>query len=120
MKRKRLPFVAAVPIPTKGRDGRRLSKRRRLKAVDKALKGFHEMFDGAKEIPSPGTYKTRAGRTLVERGEPLVISMTTRAVFRKQRRKVEALIGEVGDDLNQEAMAVIAFDSGEGGLLFMD
>lgn len=120
MQRKKLPFVAAVPIPTLDRNGRRLPKKRRKKAVDKVMKELDALFGGAKVIPSPATYRTKSGRTLVEEKEPLVISMTTRTLFRKHNRKVEELASHVGDDLDQEAMAVIAFDSGEGGLLFMD
>lgn len=120
MKRKKLPFVAAVPVPTRDRSGRRLPSKTRRRAIDKVLEKFHELFGGAKAIPSPATYKTISGKTIVEENEPLVISMTTRRTYLKHKKEVEKLASEVGDELNQEAMAVIAFDAGEGGLIFRE
>lgn len=120
MQRKKLPFVVAVPIPTRDRNGRPLPRKARSKAIAKVLKRFDELFGGAKEIASPGTYKARSGKTIVEEREPLVISMTTRRFYLRQKDEVEKLASQVGDELNQEAMAVVAFDSGEGVLLLMD
>lgn len=115
-----MPYVAALPVPTLDRKGHRLAKNRRDKAVKKVLKRFDELFGGAKVVPSPATYRTLSGITLVEEREPLVLSMTTRKTYAKHRKTVEQLAVEVGEDLNQESMVVIAFDSGKGVLLFME
>ena len=119
MKRMRLPYVVAVPIPTKDSKGRRLPGKKVKKAEKRMLLGFRGFFGGAKSIPSPGVYKTLSGKVIVEKDEPLVISMTTKGKYLKHKAKVETLIDSVGDDLNQESMAVIAFDGQEGGLIFM-
>lgn len=116
---KRLPFVVALPIPTKDRDGRLIQAARRRAATETVLKEFDRLFGGAKVLRSPATYRTLSGITIIEEDEPFVLSMTTKMTFLKHRRAVGRLATEVGTFVNQEAMAVIAFDSSEGGLYFM-
>lgn len=120
MKSKKLPFVVALPIPTRDRHGRRLARGRRKQAIDTVLAEVDRLFGGAKAIQSPATYRTLAGKTIVEEREPLVLSMTTRKECMRYKDAVKRIAAIVGKELDQESMAIIAFDAGEGELLYMD
>jgi len=57
---------------------------------------------------------------VVEKGQTVVVVMTTRKEYRARRGEIEELVDEVAKTLNQEAMAVIVSKASDGYLLFPD
>ena len=78
---------------------------------------FGDWFGGATPLPSQGVWRMHDGRVLLDKGQTVVLSMTTKARFLKFRARVEELVDRVGDLLKQEAMAVIAFRRSDGFLV---
>jgi len=115
----RLDYVVIVPVPTLDRGHRRLAVKRRRQATDLLLKAFTRWFGGATALPSLGTWEMLDGSGIaIDRNQTVVFSMTTRVVWRKQRARVVRLASQVGDLLDQEAMAVVAFAKADGLLVF--
>lgn len=124
MRIKSLPYLVAVPIPTRYRTDereRRIPGRLRDRAVEKVMLKFGDWFGGATPIPWPcmGVWRTLGGSGLsIEKGQVVVTVMTTRALYRRNRRRIERLVAEIGRMLQQEAMAVLAMPASEGFLLY--
>ncbi len=57
---------------------------------------------------------------VVEKGQTVVVVMTTRKEYRARRGEIEELVDEVAKTLDQEAMAVIVYKASDGYLLFPD
>jgi hypothetical protein len=117
----RLPYIVAVPIPTRDRAQRRIPKARRKVATEKVLKAFGEWFGGATAMPWPclGTWTMVDGSgVVVEKGQTVVVVMTTRKDYRARRGAIEHLVDDVAKKLDQEAMAVIVSKASDGYLLF--
>lgn len=98
-----------------------MSKERREAATARTLKAFGEWFGGATAMPWPclGTWTMLDGTgVVVEKGQTVVVVMTTRVEYRARRESIEALVDKVARDLDQEAMAVIVTKASEDYLLF--
>ncbi len=116
-----MSYVVAVPFPSLTRTNKAVSKRKLERATELLLKAFGEMFGGATAMPCLGTWEMLDGSGLaVDRGQTVVVSMTTREAFLKHRERVAGIVSEVGDLLDQEGMAVIAYSSADGFLLLPD
>jgi hypothetical protein len=84
-------------------------------AIEMLLNAFAKWFGGASAMPSLGTWRMRDGSGVeIDRGQTVIASMTTRREFRKRRAAIRHIARRVGDLLNQEAMAVIAYPASEG------
>lgn len=57
---------------------------------------------------------------VVEKGQTVVVVMTTRKDYRARREAIEHLVDDVAKMLDQEAMAVIVSKASDGHLLFLD
>ena len=57
---------------------------------------------------------------MVEKGQTVVVVMTTRKDYRERREAIEHLVDDVAKKLDQEAMAVIVSKASDGYLLFPD
>jgi len=123
MKIQRLPYLVAVPIPTRDRNHKRISKGRCRGATEMVMKAFGEWFGGATAMPWPclGTWTMVDGSgVVVEKGQTVVVVMTTRKDYRARREAIEHLVDDVAKALDQEAMAVIVSKASDGYLLFPD
>ena len=76
-----------------------------------ALKRFEELFSGATSMSSNGIVRLLDGTVLVDSNQTLVVSGTTHREFLRQHKKVEQLALRVGEMLDQESVAVLAFAS---------
>ena len=118
---KRLSYLVAVPIPKLNKEKRRLTKAKVDKATERLLKAFGEWFGGATAMPCLGTWEMLDGSGMaVDKDQTVVVAMTTRKQFQKFRRRIEQVVGEVGDLLEQGGMAVIAYPTAEGFLLLLE
>lgn len=82
---------------------------------------FGEWFGGASAMAWPclGTWTRLDGSgVVVEKGQTVVVVMTTRREYLARRRAIERLVDGVAWSLEQEAMAVIACPASESYLLF--
>ena len=123
MKILRLPYLVAVPIPTRGRHHKRISRARCGTATKRVMKSFGEWFGGATAMAWPclGTWTMVDGSgVVVEKGQTVVVVMTTRKDYRAHREAIEHLVDDVAKMLDQEAMAVIVSKASDGYLLFPD
>jgi hypothetical protein len=121
MRVQRLPYLVAVPIPTRDRAHRRIPKVRCGMATKTVMKAFGEWFGGATAMPWPclGTWTMVDGSgVVVEKGQTVVVVMTTRKDYRAHRGAIEHLVEDVAKMLDQEAMAVIVSKASDGYLLF--
>jgi hypothetical protein len=55
---------------------------------------------------------------VVEKGQIVVVVLTTRKDYRTRREAIENLVNDVATALDQEAMAVIVSKASDGYLLF--
>ncbi len=118
---KRLSYLVAVPIPRLNKEKKRLAKSKVNKATERLLKAFGEWFGGATTMPCLGTWEMLDGSGVaVDKNQTVVMAMTTRKQFQKFRRQIEQVVEEVGDLLEQEGMAVIAYPTAEGFLLLLE
>lgn len=70
-----------------------------------------ECFGGATAVPAPGT-NIVGGKVLYEVGQTLVVSACeSREEFLANRDRIEAFVTQMGEELNQDAVFVLAFDS---------
>ena len=123
MRIRRFPYLVAVPIPTRDRRHRRILKAECRAATEAILEAFGEWFGGATAMAWPclGTWTMLDGSGVaVEKGQTVVVVMTTRPEYLLRRRAIENLVDGVAKDLRQEAMAVIAANASDGYLLFPD
>ncbi|MBI4738808.1 hypothetical protein HY772_04565 [Candidatus Woesearchaeota archaeon] len=110
----KLPYLVAIVIPSLGRKAEeRLTKVERNAIIQMALKRFEELFGGATpmKIPPGGIVRLTDGTVLVDHNQTLVVSGTTRGEFLRWRKEVEHLALQVGEKLDQESVAVLAFAS---------
>src|SRR5258708_2098824 len=108
MKIQRLPYFVAVPIPTRDRNHQRVPKGRCRAATGRMMKAFGEWFGGATAMPWPclGTWTMVDGSgVVVEKGQTVVIVMTSRKDYRARREAIEHLVDDVATMLDQEVMA---------------
>jgi hypothetical protein len=62
-------------------------------------------------VPAPGT-NIVGGKVLYEAGQTLVVSACdSREDFLDRRDRIEGFVTRMGEDLNQDAVFVLAFDS---------
>lgn len=114
MRIQKLPYLVAIVIPSLGRTAKeRLTKAQRNVIIQTALKRFEKLFGGATpmRLPPGGIVRLSDGTVLVDSNQTLVLSGTTRREFLRQRKEVEQLALQVGEMLNQESVAVLAFAS---------
>lgn len=114
MRIQKFSYLVAIVIPSLGRTTEeRLTKAQRNAVIETALKRFEELFGGATlmRIPPGGIVRLLDGTVLVDPKQTLVISGTTRGEFLKWRKEIEQLALEVGERLDQESVAVLAFAS---------
>lgn len=114
MRIQKLPCLVAIVIPSLGRTAKeRITKAQRNAVIQTALKRFKELFGGATpmSIPPGGIVRLLDGTVLVDPDQTLVVSGTTRSGFLRRRKEVGQLALQVGEMLNQESVAVIAFAS---------
>jgi hypothetical protein len=117
----RLPYLVAVPIPTRDRAHHRIPRKRCKVATETVMKAFGEWFGGATAMPWPclGTWTMVDGSgVVVEKGQMVVVVMTTRKDYRAYQGAIEHLVEGVAKMLDQEAMAVIVSKASDGYLLF--
>ena len=115
-------YLVAVPVPFLDRHGSELSGREVQRWVTLAQQELTECFGGATAVPAPGT-NIVGGKILYEAGQTLVVSACgSREEFLANRDRIEAFVTRMGEELNQVAVFVLAFDSdsflielGEGG-----
>jgi len=115
--RKKLNFMVAVPIPRFGQDRKALEKKRIDEAIREVVEAFSRWFGGAKVLHSVGAYRMMDGAVILDNEEPAVVSMTSRADYRKRKSDIEQMVDLIGAGLDQESMAVIACPA-EGFLVF--
>jgi hypothetical protein len=114
-----LRYLVAVPLPRLDRRGRRIGKVRQERARDRLMRAFGRWFGGATAMPCAGTWQPLDDRTImVDKGQIVVVSMTTKRQFRRRRPALARLVGALADELDQEAMAVISFPTAEGWIVF--
>lgn len=114
MKILRLPHLVAVVIPSLGRTKTvKLSRDRRNEAIKMVLKEFEKMFGGATpmRVPPGGITRMLNGEVLLDPGQTLVVSGTTRRPFLKRKNDIRRVAKKVGVMLDQEAVAALAFPS---------
>ena len=114
---KKLHFMIAVPIPRFDKSKRPIEKERIDEAIREVVEAFSRWFGGSKVLHSVGAYRMLDGSVVLDNEEPAVVSMTTRAEYRKRKPKIEELVDSVGSKLEQESMVVIACPA-EGFLVF--
>ena len=108
----KLPYLVMIVIPRLGRSkGKRLNKAQRRKAIVTALQALRALFGGATTMRSQGVTKMSDGTVLLDTGQTLVMSGTTRRKFLRRRKEVGRIAMRVGKMINQESMAVIAYPS---------
>lgn len=118
MRRARGHFVLLVPVPLKDRDDRPLSRARRRAMLHRLLTVLGSWFGSATALPSWGSWKESPdGPLSIDRGQAVVLVLTTPAKYRRRRPALTTLLRRVGLALDQEQMAAIAFRSARGSLL---
>jgi hypothetical protein len=104
-------YLVAVPVPFLDRRGRTLDEDEVRRWVALAQRELTECFGGATAVPAPGT-NIVGGKMLYEAGQILVVSACdSRDEFLAHRDRIEVFVGRMGDDLDQDAVFVLAFDS---------
>jgi hypothetical protein len=104
-------YLVALPIPFLDKHGRELSGGDTQRWVTRAQQELTESFGGATALPAPGT-NVVGGKVLYEAGQTLVVSACdSREEFLAHRDRIEAFVTRMGDELNQDAVFVLAFDS---------
>lgn len=104
-------YLAAVPVPFLDRRGRELSESKVQRWVALAQQELTQCFGGATAVPAPGT-NIVGGRILYEAGQVLVMSACDRREeFLAHRHRIEGFVIRMGEDLDQDAVFVLAFDS---------
>ena len=111
-------IVLIVPIPLKDRHGRPVARGRRRAVLNRLLLKLGALFGSATGLPSWGSWKKDA-RTPVslDRGQTVVLVLTTPGKLRRGRSRLTALLRAAGRELDQDQMAAIAFASARGTLL---
>lgn len=108
----KLPYLVAVVMPSLGRKkNQTLKKKKRQEAIEITLKELERLFGGATTMESQGVTRMIDGTILVDHNQTLVLTGTTRKEFLSRKAAVEKVAVEVGKMLNQEAVAVLAYDS---------
>jgi hypothetical protein len=104
-------YRMAVPVPSLDKRGRELIWSDVQRWVTLAQQELTECFGGATAVPAPGT-NIVGGRVLYEAGQVLVVSACdSREAFLANRDRIEAFVIRMGEELNQDAVFVLAFDS---------
>ena len=104
-------YLVAVPVPFLDGRGRELSGSAVERWVTLAQQELTECFGGATAVPAPGT-NIVGGKVLYEAGQTLVVSACdSREEFLARRDRIEAFVTRMGEELNQDAVFVLAFDS---------
>jgi hypothetical protein len=104
-------YPVAIPVPFLDRRGRELSEREVQRWVARAQHELTECFGGATAVPAPGT-NIVGGKILYEAGQVLVVAACdSRDEFLGHRNRIEAFVTLMGQELNQDAVFVLAFDS---------
>lgn len=116
-----LPFVVAIPIPRIDRTGRRVPATRVTQWKERALLVLGDCFGGAIATRSPGPYRHQDGTSVFDRDQWVVqAGCASREVYLRHRARIEAFAEEMGTQLRQEAVFVLACGFGESVLLFLD
>lgn len=111
-------FVLLVPIPDKDRQDVPVSTARRRAVLKRLLTALGSWFGSATALPSWGSWKESPGARLsIDRGQAVVLVMTTPGKYRRYKPALTRLLQGAGLALDQEQMAVIAFQSAKGSLL---
>ena len=106
-----LRFLVGIPIPSLDRNGNELGSSRTESWTRKIQASLTRCFGGATALQAPGTNVVDAG-VLYEEGQTLVLSACrNRKEFRAKRRLIKAIAARMGEDLDQESVFVLAFDS---------
>jgi hypothetical protein len=104
-------YLVAIPIPDLDRTGRKLESMRTAEWLNRARKELTECFGGTTVIPAPGT-NILDGEVVYEKGQRLVVSACrNRDDFLTKRDRIEAFAGRMAEELNQNAVFVLAFPS---------
>lgn len=104
-------YLVAIPVPFLDRYARELGEGNVQRWVTLAQQELTECFGGATAIPAPGT-NIVGGKILYEAGQVLVVSACdSRGTFLANRDRIEAFVTRMGEELNQDAVFVLAFDS---------
>lgn len=104
-------YLVAVPVPFLDKRARELSGSEIQRWVTLAQQELTECFGGATAVPAPGT-NIVGGKILYEAGQVLVVSACdSREEFLAHRGRIEAFVTRMGEELNQDAVFVLAFDS---------
>jgi hypothetical protein len=108
----KLPYLVAFVIPSLGRKkNQTLKKEKRQEAIEITLKELEGLFGGATTMESRGVTRMLDGTVLVDHEQTLVLTGTTRKEFLSKKAAIEKVAVEVGKMLDQEAVAVLAYDS---------
>lgn len=103
--------MVAIPIPSLNLHGGALAPDAIEEWVKRAEREFTACFGGATSLRAPGT-NIVGGKVLYEAGQVLVVSgCNNRAEFLRHRDRIDAFATEMGDQLDQAAVFVLAFDS---------
>lgn len=104
-------YLVAVPVPFLDKHGRELNGSEVQRWVTLAQQELTGCFGGATAVPAPGT-NIVGGKILYEAGQTLVVSACdSREEFLANRDRIEAFVTRMGEELNQDAVFVLAFDS---------
>ncbi len=104
-------YLVAVPVPFLDRRGRELGGSEVQRWATLAQQELTECFGGATAVPAPGT-NIVGGKILYEAGQVLAVSACdSREEFLAHRDRIEAFVTRMGEELNQDAVFVLAFDS---------
>jgi hypothetical protein len=104
-------YLVAVPVPFLDKHGREVNGSEVQRWVALAQQELTECFGGATAVPAPGT-NIVGGKILYEVGQTLVVSACdSREEFLANRDRIEAFVTRMGEELNQDAVFVLAFDS---------
>ncbi len=110
-RRREKRYLVAVPVPVLDKYGRQLSGGDVQRWVTLAQEELTECFGGATAVPAPGT-NIVGGRILYEAEQTLVVSACdSREDFLARRDRIEAFVTRMGEELNQDSVFVLAFDS---------
>jgi hypothetical protein len=96
---------------------KRLNRRLRQKWERKVQNELTECFGGAVRYRSPGTFilpdpLTGKVRSYVEKDQVLIVSgCDDRDAYLAKKERIQNLVVEMGKDLNQAAVVVLAFPS---------
>jgi len=104
-------YLVAIPVPFLDKRGRELSEGKVRRWIALAQQELTECFGGATTVPAPGT-NIVGGKILYEAGQVLVVSACDgRGDFLANRDRIEAFVTRMGEELDQDAVFVLAFDS---------